>query len=55
MYSSYGPLRLIMNYEEVKKYFEATFKPKAAELRLANWLEDNPQPKTKKAEEKKEE
>jgi hypothetical protein len=45
-----------MNLEEAKKYYEATFKPKAAELRLANWLKDNPQaPKAKKAEEKKEE
>ena len=45
-----------MNYEEAKKYYEATFKPKAAEIRLAVWLEDNPQaPKAKKAEEKKEE
>ena len=45
-----------MNYEETKKYFEATFKPKSADIRLANWLEDNPQaPKAKKAEEKKEE
>ena len=55
MYSSYGPLRLIMNYEEAKKYFEETFNQQSAEKRLAQWLEDNPQPKAKKAEEKKEE
>lgn len=53
MYSGYGPLRLIMykTYEEAKKYFEETFKPLAAKVRLAQWLEDNPQP-NKKAEKK---
>lgn len=49
MYSGYGPLRLIMykTYEEAKKYFEETFQPLAAKARLAQWLEDNPQPKKK--------
>ena len=41
-----------MNYEEAKKYFEETFKPKSAEIRLARWLEENPNlaPKAKKVE-----
>ena len=43
MYSGYGPLRLIM----YKTYEEAL----AAKVRLAQWLEDNPQP-NKKAEKK---
>jgi hypothetical protein len=34
-------------YEEAKKYFEETFQPLAAKARLAQWLEDNPQPKKK--------
>ena len=38
-------------YEEAKKYFEENFKPLAAEKRLAQWLEDNPQA-NKKAEKK---
>jgi len=45
-----------MNYDEAKKYYEANFNPKSAKIRLANWLEDNPQaPKAKKAEVKEEE
>jgi len=40
-----------MNYEEAKKYFEENFTPLAAEKRLAQWLEDNPQ-KSKKLEKK---
>ena len=42
MYSGYGPLRLIMY-----KTYEETFQPLAAKARLAQWLEDNPQPKKK--------
>jgi len=40
-----------MNYEEKKKELEAHFKPESAALRLAAWLEQNPDeaPKAKPA------
>jgi len=41
-------------YEEIKKEIEATFNSEGAKLRLARWLELNPDkaPKAKKADKK---
>ena len=48
-------MKKLETQEEAKKYFEENFLPAAAAKRLANWIENNPETKKAKKEDKKEE